>query len=313
MTIIKPSRLQKGDTIGIVAPSGPVQKQMLDKGVHYLESKGFEIVLGNNVHKCKDYLAGSDEERLRDFMAMFSDSSINGIFIARGGYGSSRLLHRIDYDCIRDNPKILVGYSDATALQMALYSKAGIITFSGPMVAIDFGMGEIPVNSESHFWDLLYNNQRANHLHDYNSHELSVVNEGCVEGPVICGCLSVFLNCLDTPYCPDLNGAILVLEDIDEDLYKIDRAFTALQHRGVFRKINGLVLGHFNNSNIQNKDMSGCIIENIVKPLLQEFNVPALANLDYGHIPGKLTLPNGVHAKIDTNKKIFDLLENSVI
>ncbi len=310
--IIKPPRLRKGDMIGIVAPSGPVQMQKLQKGIEYLKNNGFAVSLGKYTVRNTGYLAGTDRERLEDFTKMIVDPNVKAVFFARGGYGIQRILHLVDYNLIKNNPKIIVGYSDATAIQLAIFQRTKVVTFSGPMVATDFCADSIPNKTETHLWELLNKIPNAKLFHTYNSEDLEVVHPGSAEGHLLCGCLSVILGCLGTSYCPEFYGAILVLEDIGEEEYKIDRAFTTLRHHEIFQKINGLVLGRFVQSEQPSGETGTININDIVKPLAQEFNVPTLTNFDYGHVPAKLTLPIGVKVKIDTNRKSFAMLEHAV-
>ena len=310
--IIKPPRLCNGDKIGVVAPGGPVQMQKLQKGIEYLKNKGFDVSVGKYLVNNTGYLAGTDKERLEDFTNMIVDPNVKAIFFARGGYGTQRILHLLDYDLVKNNPKIIVGYSDATALQLAIYHRTNLVTFSGPMVATDFCADTIPKETETHLWELLNKIQNAHCFHSYNSGDMTVLQPGYAEGPLICGCLSVLLGCLGTSFCPDFHGAILVLEDIGEDEYKIDRAFTTLRHHGIFQKINGLIIGRFVQSEHASGEAGNLDIKNIVKPLAKEFDIPTLSDFNYGHVPKKLTLPIGAAAKMDTYRKTFELLEHAV-
>ncbi len=140
MRIIKPSKLKTGDVIGIIAPaSAPVDPTKLENGIRYIEKNGYKVELGNNVSKINGYLAGTDQERADDLNSMFKNKNVKAIFCLRGGYGASRILDKINYKLIRSNPKILIGYSEITALQMAILQKSGLVTFAGPMVATYFG------------------------------------------------------------------------------------------------------------------------------------------------------------------------------
>jgi len=155
MTVIKPNRLRKNDLIGIISPaSSPNDSDRIEKGVNYLEKMGYRVEVGKNVGKSLGYLAGTDEERLDDLHYMFRKKEVTAIISVRGGYGSARLLDKIDYRLIRKNPKIFVGYSDITALQLAIYAKTGLITFAGPMLAVDF-WDEINPFTEETFWRII--------------------------------------------------------------------------------------------------------------------------------------------------------------
>ena len=156
MRVVKPKKLQKGDLIGVISPaSSPDDLSKINLGVNYLEKLGYKVEVGKNVGNYHGYLAGSDEERLADLHSMFKKKDVKAIFSVRGGYGSPRLLDKIDFNIIKSNPKIFVGYSDITALQMAFYQKAGLITFAGPMVAVDFYNSVDPF-TEEFFWSSLH-------------------------------------------------------------------------------------------------------------------------------------------------------------
>ncbi|KPK95019.1 hypothetical protein AMJ80_05220 [bacterium SM23_31] len=310
--LIKPPRLYSGDTIGIIAPGSPVKKTRLRRGVDYLKRIGYRIKLGENIYKQNGYLAGNDTARVNDLHSLFCNSEVKAIILARGGYGALRLLNLINYKYIRENPKILIGYSDATALQFAILQKAELVTFSGPMAAADFGSAAVNRDAVTHLFAVLNKDNSAKYLYNYNSAQLEVLHPGKAHGPLICGCLSVIISCIGTQYCPDFDGAILVLEDIGEEPYKLDRAITTLRHHGIFDKINGLVLGKFVNCRSSKKRDKHITIEEILLPVVKEYNIPALMNLSYGHIPEKITLPAGVMAVFDTADKKFMLMEDAV-
>lgn len=308
----KPIRLLPRDTIGIIAPCGPVQLSKLNRGIQYVKNCGYKVILGEYVTKRSGYLAGSDAERLSDIHSMFSNPEVKAIYAARGGYGSIRLLDKINYELIKNNPKIFSGYSDVTALQLAFIHCAQLVTFSGLMVAPDFGEKQINSTADNHFWSLLKKDLRARELTAYSSAHLEVVYPGLARGIVIGGCLTVLLGCIGTQYCPDFTGALLVLEDVGEELYRIDRAFATLKQHKILKKINGLVLGQFVNCRASKKRDQHITIRDIVEPIAREYKVPTVMNFSYGHIPEKLTVPFGILAELDTRKRTFTLLEDAV-
>jgi len=312
LDLIKPLHLDPGDTIGVISPGSPVDKELLQRGMAFLEKKDFRTRIGKSVFEQKGYLAGTDYQRLEDLHSMFVNSEIKAIFYSRGGYGSIRLLEYIDNSLIRNSPKILVGYSDATAIQWALLQFTGLITFSGPMAAPDFGSKDVDNKTADHCLSMLRGDTDALNLTKCSTETLEVLNSGNAAGPVICGCLTLICNLVGTQYCPQLDGAILVIEDIGEEPYKIDRAITMLQHHGVFDRVSGLVVGKFVNCEAENQRDKHITVPDILYPVVKKYGIPALMNLSYGHIPDKLTIPIGAQGMINTKNREFIITESVV-
>ena len=189
--MIKPPRLLEGNVIGIIAPGSPVDEKKLNKSVSFLENKGYGVLKGRNLLRKSSYLAGSDDERLADLHSMFLDPDVKAIMLARGGYGTMRLLEDIDYEIIKKHPKILIGYSDATALQAGLLQYAGLITFSGPMAAPDFGADNINSASADHLFEMLKGHKETLDISSHSLSEIEVLKEGNAAGHVYCGCLTI--------------------------------------------------------------------------------------------------------------------------
>ena len=310
MVTIKPSKLVKGDLIGIISPAGPAygeKKTILSQGLKYLENCGYKIKSGNHYLNEYGYLAGSDNQRLHDLHNMFSDKKVKAVFCTRGGYGSGRLLDKIDYDLIKNNPKIIVGYSDITALQLAIFAQTGLVSLSGPMPAIELGK---PMNSltEASLWNALHGHP----VHDINLDDppIKIIKPGRCKGRLIGGCLSIFVNLLGTPFIPNMNNAVLLLEEIGENWYKIDRNLTHLKNAGILKKINGLILGDFVNCSSGNGNSLD--FEQILNDLLEQYDIPIVANVPYGHGISKFTMPIGCQIEIDTSTKKIHFLEAAV-
>ena len=245
MRIIKPAKLRPGDVIGIIAPaSAPVDPTKLENGIRYIEKNGYRVELGNNVSKINGYLAGTDQERADDLNSMFKNKDVKAIICLRGGYGASRILDKINYKLIRSNPKILVGYSEITALQMAILQKSGLVTFAGPMVATDFGNGITPY-TEDFFWRIISSNKKIGRLKYPDNEKLVSITKGGASGRIIGGNLSVLAALTGTEYFPDLKGRILMFEEVDELPYKVDRLLNHLRLLKVFKQIKGIILGRF--------------------------------------------------------------------
>jgi muramoyltetrapeptide carboxypeptidase len=311
--IIKPQKLNPGDTIGIVSPASPVYGEKLErfeKGVRYLQNRGYTIKIGQFARRSFGYLAGTDDERLDDLMSMFADTNVKAIFTTRGGFGSIRLLDKIDYDIIRNNPKILMGYSDITALQLAILAKSNLVSFSGPMVAPEFGVDLDPI-TEKYCWSVLeYSKEIA-----FESSELktNILKTGIAQGPLLGGTLSIICSLLGTSYLPSFQNAILVLEDIGEDEYKIDRYFSQLKLAGIFNQISGLVLGNFTNCKSNpNSETPTRSLDDIIRDFISEMNMPVLGNFNFGHERKKFTLPIGIQAELNCEQGVLRLLEPGV-
>ncbi|MCB0752649.1 MAG: LD-carboxypeptidase, partial [Ignavibacteriae bacterium] len=229
MKIIKPKKLNKNDVIGIVSPaSSPDHYEAIENGVKYLEGIGYRVKIGKNVGKKHGYLAGSDEERLDDLHKMFVDKEVKAIFSIRGGYGSGRLLDRLDFSLIKKNPKIFVGYSDITALQIAIFNKTGLVTFAGPMVATDFS-GEVNKFAEENFWKVLNSSKKIGKIYNPQKEKFYMLNSGRGEGKIIGGNLALVSSLMGTPFLPKFKDSILLLEDIGEEPYRVDRLLNQLK------------------------------------------------------------------------------------
>ncbi|KAA3612280.1 MAG: LD-carboxypeptidase [Calditrichaeota bacterium] len=309
--IIKPPRLKPNATIGVISPASPVKPERLERGVRYFESLGYKIELGKHVLKANNYLAGTDEERLADLHDMFGRPEIDAIICARGGYGTPRLLDKIDYNLIQKNPKIFVGYSDLTALQLAIFHKTGLVTFSGPMLAVEFANEEIHKPTESGFWRILQEPVAFGAMQAMSRAAYPVICQGEAEGRLLGGCLALINSIVGTSYLPDFRDAILLLEDIGEIPMRIDRYLAQLNYIDVLGKIKGVVCGQFVDSETEEENADGWI-NDLLDSYFQKFGRPVINKFDYGHIPQKYTMPIGVTARVKTNPVTFEILESAV-
>jgi len=312
MDILKPGILKKGDKIGIISPaSKPSDESRYFKGVQYLEELGYSVISGKSVLNQRGYLAGEDINRINDLNFMFADPEIKAVFCSRGGYGVPRILDQVDYEAIKKNPKIFVGYSDITALNLAILAKTKLVTFTGPMVAVEMGKG-IHEYSESNFWQNFTNATEFKKFENPADEKLKIITPGKAEGRLVAGCLSVFVGLLGTPYMPDLTGAILVLEDIDEEPYRLDRYFAQLKLSGIFDNISGLIFGQFIDCTSKDQSKPSLTIEEVIQDYVKNLNIPIIANFAYGHGAIKLTLPIGVQARLDTAEDGLTILEKVI-
>lgn len=303
--IIKPARLEKGQTIGIVGPASPMIQERLTKGIEYVKQKGYKVKTGKHVNKVYGYLAGNDSERAEDINEMFSDPDVHAVFCTRGGYGTPRIIEKINYDLIKSNPKIFVGFSDITALQLALFAKTEIVTFSGPMVAVEMAKG-IDKFTESNFWRMLTRPERRDFSDGIESFEC--LKEGCSEGRFLGGCLALICSLVGSKYLPDFNDAILFIEDVGEEPYQIDRRLMQLKLSGVLSKINGMVLGQLDDC-FTDKPEPSLSLEQIIEDITADLDIPILAGLPYGHVDVKHTIPIGARVRLDASNKKLTMIE----
>ena len=312
MTIVKPPRLRRGDVIGLVSPAGaPSSAEKIERGARYLEGLGYRVKLGPHVAARHGYFAGTDAQRLSDLNAMLNDPRVNAIFAVRGGYGSPRLLPFVDYRAARRQPKILVGFSDITALQLALFRRAGLITFSGPLPGVDFWRKPDPY-TEEHFWRLLTSTRPVGLMPGPGNKPLRTRIRGRARGRLLGGNLSLVVSNLGTPYSPNYRGALLVLEDVREGFRHLDRMFSQLRNAGVLDQISGLVLGLFTHCRPSDIARPHLNLAEIFDEVLSWVKVPAVEGFQYGHVARKLTLPFGLRARLDANSGTLSVLESSV-
>ena len=309
---IKPCRLKTGDTIGILSPSSkPPDEARFLKGVEYLKNLGFNVKIGANTLKQRGYLAGTDKERAADLNEMFQNPDVQAIICSRGGYGAPRLLERIDFRAIQENPKIFVGYSDITVLQNAMLAQTGLVTYSGPMVAVEMGAG-IHSFTEQNFWDLLKNETPNFPLNNPHDRPWEVLHPGRAEGTLIGGCTSVLAPLAGSPYLPDFTNGILVIEDIDEEAYRLDRSLFHLRAAGLLNQLDAIVLGDFIDCEAKDQSKPSLTVEEVLQDVLAGLDIPIISGFAYGHGPIKHTVPFGARARLDTNEMTFELIENAV-
>jgi muramoyltetrapeptide carboxypeptidase len=296
--------VKKNSTIGIISPAYIPVNSRLEKGIQYLENRGYSIKKGNNVGKKLAYFAGTDQERLNDIHQMFSDPDVDMIVSARGGWGGLRLVDKLDYDLISRNPKLFVGYSDITTLQLAIWTQTGIPSLSGPMVAVEMGKGILSF-TENHFWDQVHNPDRE-YMFNFKQTNTVTLYSGSATGNLLGGCLSLVSHLLGTPYSPDYRGAILFLEDVGEKPYKIDRYLAHLKQAGVFDKISGLILGDYIDCEAEEDEVS-FTVDDILNDYISEMNIPVIKNFPYGHGDLKFSMPIGVEVTLDTEASLLKL------
>lgn len=284
--------------IAIISPASPTLTYDKDMVKATLNELGYTPVYGKNAFKSSRFMAGSDTARVADLMAAFTDDTIEAILCMRGGYGSARLLDKIEYKTIAKHPKPLFGLSDITALQLALWHKCQLVSFSG----VQAGFLEKPID------DVLKETFRAALNHEYFTFEnLTPLTKGVAHGRLIGGTLSLIVSLMGTPYMPDLTGAILVIEEVGEQPYRIDRMLGQLALAGVFDKVAGIVLGSFHNC--LSKDIADGTVEEVLLDRFGKLNKPVVLNFPYGHGPDKSVFPIGGKATLDATKGILQIDE----
>ncbi len=313
---ILPPRLKKGDTIGLITPGSFITEEELDESVKNLKDLGFKVKYSKNILARLGYLAGTDKQRAEDVNRMFSDNEVNGIVCARGGYGCSRILPLLDYELIKKNPKVLVGYSDITALLYGIYSQTGVVCFHGPV-----GISTFNEFSVENFMNVLINPKTGFEMRSVNDEEndelykIIPIRSGIAEGELVGGNLSIVVSLIGTPYDINTGGKILFLEDVGEEPYRIDRMLTQLIEAGKLDNVAGIALGVFKNCRVKEKDPSfskSFTLAEVLYDRLFNLGVPVIYGLSFGHIENKFTLPFGIKAKLDVGNQTLTLLEQAV-
>lgn len=310
--LIKPPHLAPGATLGIVAPaSAAPDPKNVERALDALEALKFKIKLAPNVHKRHGFLAGSDRERASDLMKMFGDRKVDGIICVRGGYGSGRLLPMLDYELVRKNPKVFIGYSDITSLHCAFLVESELISFHGPMLNSDFAHDTMPDFATQSFLRTLMRPEAAGDLAaGYKGKvKAKTLRPGVVNGPLLGGNLTLLSATLGTKWMPSLKGAILFFEDLDEVPYHVDRMLTQLLNAGVLQQVAGVAIGI--NVNCEDPKAKKAkeyrqTLEDVFRDRLLPLKVPVVMNLPFGHMEHNATLPVGVNVTLDaTNARLI--------
>jgi muramoyltetrapeptide carboxypeptidase len=314
--VTRPPRLAAGARIAIVAPSGPcLEQDDVTRSVELCRALGLEAVCGEHVSDRHGYLAGSDTDRLGDLNAALRDPAIDAVWCIRGGYGMTRILDGVDFEAVRRRPKAIIGFSDITALLLAAYGEAGVVTFHGPTAR-----HSMPEFSLRHFDEVLRNAEPAGRLERLpqrpgvlapRENRIVTLHEGVAEGPLAGGNLSL-LQCLaGTKHFPDLTGAILFLEDVGEALYRVDRMLAHLRALGALNQLAGVIVGRF--TDLRRETGDGALgFDEVLQTYLGGLGIPVAYGFPVGHIDDQWTLPIGVRARLDATNGEVDLLDAAV-
>lgn len=317
MRLIKPARLRPGDLVGIIAPSGHTSDSAMAKALANVEALGLRARFGDNIGYVYGNYAGTVEQRLADLHAMFADPDIKAIWTIRGGSGAIALLDRLDYKLIRANPKILLGYSDITCLHLALLRHAGLVTFHGPVASStlsDYSAGQLRqvLMQPQDRYTIAMSAENAEKALTEPAYALRTVHAGLASGRLIGGNLSMVAALAGTPYEADFRDAILYLEDVNEEPYRIDRWMQQLYLNQGLRHAAAVVLGIFENCEAPEGESALTLDETLDQHLLP-LTRPAVAGYSIGHIRHQCTLPVGIRARLDTQAQTLTLLEPAVI
>lgn len=309
----KPRALKEGDMIRAVAPaSTESDSSALSKGISKLRELGFNVSLGDCVGKLRTwgYLSGTDRERAQELNEAFADPHVDAIFCVRGGYGTPRILPHLDYDVIRSNPKIFLGYSDITTLHIAINQKSDLVTFHGPMIASEIGP-EFTGYTEKAFLQALTKPEPLEEItNPADGPVIKTINEGKASGPLVGGNLSLMVTTLGTPYEIDTKDKILFLEDVDDPPYVIDRNLTHLWLANKLDGAAGIIVGEIVKCEPREPGPSLTLWE-VLKDRIGSTGKPAIYGICCGHGMQHLTLPLGVEASLDATEGRLSIIESA--
>jgi muramoyltetrapeptide carboxypeptidase len=293
--IIIPEPLKEGDKVGIAAPAGPFEIEKFERGLAVIGKMGFVPVVDDDIYKRDRHMAGPDRHRARHLNRLFANNDIKAIICARGGFGCLRVLPYLDYDLIRENPKPLVGFSDVTALLTTLSQRCGLAGIHGPVVT---SLGFADEKSKSRFKQVLAAEAPA----DIEPAKPLVIHAGQAEGILTGGNLATLCHLVGTKFNPGFGGRIVLIEDVNEAPYRIDRMLTQMRMAGCFENAAGIVLGSF-------KDCGdGEEVVNVFEDVFTDFEGPILGGFEIGHGNRNLAIPVGVTVALDTDEKALKFL-----
>ncbi len=315
--IIIPKGLKPGDTIGIISPASAIfETEPYEIARESFEAMGLKVKFGDFTKSRYGHLAGTDEERAMELMEMFKNDEIEAIIALRGGSGAARILDKLDYEVIAKNPKIFIGYSDITALHLAIHKKTGLVTFHGPVAVSTWNSF-----SASHLKKLLFEkeavlfenpSEKGDQLAQINN-RIRTITPGIAKGQLLGGNLSVLTGIMGTPYFPeDWQGKILYLEDIGEKIYAVDRMMSQLKLGGVLEQIGGFVFGKCTDCEPGGSGYGSLTLEEVIDHYIKPLGIPAFTGAMIGHIDDNVTLPNGIPAEINANAGTIELLMPAV-
>ena len=314
METLIPQHLNAGDVVGIVAPAGPITEKQAEQCAEKVKAAGFTPLLADGICKKFGYLAGTDVERASQLNKMFNNKNVKAIICARGGYGTSRILDYLDYDLIKENPKILGGYSDITALSLAVYKKTQLVTFHSSML-----VPQATKYTEDSMWQIFQHGKKGFIIsceyeppqNDYvYSQKPTVLKSGKCRGTLIGGNLTLLETLIGRKYENIFKNKILFIEEVNEPPYKIDRMLTHLRNSINFSGIKGIIFGKMKGCEAQDKD--SLPLDYVIDEFCLRADVPTIKYFSFGHVSSRCTFPIGVKVEMDTNELTVKLLEDCV-
>ena len=308
-TTKKPPRLRVGDTVGVVAPASAVgSDDGLDRAEYWIRGMGLVPKFGPHAGDRDGYLAGTDEHRAADLNAAYADPEVRAVFAVRGGWGGARILPLLDWSTIRDNPKLLIGFSDVTALHLGFASRAGYATIHG---------GNASSSWRKASWESLWRLAFAGdvpvlggmQIEEETGRPARTITGGTASGRLLGGNLTIVSTLMGTGWVPDFQGAVLFLEDTNEAEYRIDRMLQQLKLAGVLDGLAGAVFGQCTSCASTEPDYDGFTLDSLVDHYFTPLGIPAFTGADIGHIGNQLSLPSGARVELDADARTIRLLE----
>lgn len=312
MTKLKGKALKYGDTIGICAPSGALSEgQSLEMAVKGIEKLGFKTIVGKSCFESYGYLAGTDDIRADDLNFMFENPQVNAIVCLRGGYGTPRIIDKINYEIIKKNPKIFIGYSDITALLISINQETGLVTFHGPMAASEEIMRNEKGMTLYSFLKNMTCRKPFEFLENPLNRQLKTYCPGKACGEITGGNLSLLVSTLGSKYEVNTKGKILFIEEINEYTYRVDRMLTSLRLAGKFDDCAGIIFGDFNCCDNE-KDGYSLSLEQVINDVIGDIKKPVVTNFSSGHCKNMITIPFGTKCEINTENNRIRILEDNL-
>lgn len=287
-------KLKQGDKVAVIAPSSPFSKSQLEKGTREFEKFGFKVFIPGGIFAKKGYLAGDAKLRAETLEKMFSDKSVKGIICARGGFGSTHLFSKINFNVIKENPKVFIGFSDLTPLLNYFAFKLNFTAFHGPMLASSFSK-KLTESAKSS----LYRAVTGGFPYTIKSRPVKTVNKGKAYGRLAGGNLSLVISTIGTPYEINFDGKILFIEEVEEPAYKIDRLLTHLKDSGRLKRVRGIIFGDV----CKNPPA----VSRLIKEFTSTLKIPAISNFPAGHILNNHTLPIGANAALNADERTLEI------
>ena len=313
---LKPPRLKAGDTVGLINPAGATfHPEDAEMAAETMAALGLKLKMGKHLLDRYGYLAGTDEARADDVNSMFADREVDAIFTLRGGWGCNRILDSLDYELIGRNPKILMGYSDITSLLLALNAKTGLVTFHGPVGISTWNKYSTQIVKSLLFNAEAFSMQNPKEIGDslvQTKDRILTINGGKAKGKLLGGNLSVLTAMVGSDYLPDFKGNILFLEEVGEDIYRVDRMLTQLKLAGILGQISGFVFGKCSNCG-PGKGYGSLTLQEVLRDHIKPLGIPAWYGSMIGHIEDKFTIPLGIESEIDADTGRISLLEPAVL